>query len=218
MWQKALEENREIITLGDVNIDSLVWDKPPTLQTPYDKKKHPLYLELREKILTTGTTKLNTEYTRVDNQPGGRISCLDHVYTNMPQKISSFTTHHNTFSDHSMVEVNKNVKNKITNKKYIKIRSLKNYRPAQFVENVKNHYKYIETMHEVDTNTIARNITQIMQESVSDMAPIRRIQLSAKNVHPISEEAKLALAERDHALAVARHFPSADNVRNHKHM
>ena len=82
-------------------------------------KKQNMYTYLKDNILQKGTAKINFEYTHQDCQPTGRKSCLDHVYSNNPQKISSFTTHYATSSDHAMIEVNKynkNIQNKI---KYI---------------------------------------------------------------------------------------------------
>ena len=152
-----------------------------------------MYTELKDKILLTGTSKINYEYTRQDSQPGGRLSCLDHVYMNHPQKVNSLTTHHNTFSDHALVKVNiaaKKVQNEV---KFLKIRSLKNFSPATYVENIHNHDKYMETMYEIDTDIIAKNITQILQESANPITPVIRVQLSSKNINPLSMEARQAL-------------------------
>ena len=109
-WQKANQEDREVITLGDINVDSLIWETPQELLSPQDKQRMTFYTPLRDKILVGGTTKINSEYTRHDNQPNRRFSCLDHCYTNNPLKVNSHTTHHSTFSDHSMLEINKMVK------------------------------------------------------------------------------------------------------------
>ena len=73
-------------------------------------------------------------------------------------------------------------------------------------------------MYDVDTNIIATNITQILQESIDTMAPIRRIQLSSKNTEPLSMSARQALVDRDHAHLVAKISPTVDNIRYHKHM
>ena len=106
-WEKAQEEEREIITMGDMNMDSLSWDLNWDKIPPYKRQKQTLYKQLKDRIL--GTFKTNTEYIRVDIQPGGKATCLDHCYTSNPEKINSHRTYHSTFSDHSMVEVNKKV-------------------------------------------------------------------------------------------------------------
>ena len=179
-WERAQNEDREILTMGDMNMDSLMWDTPPANQPNYDRQRHQFYLKLREKILDTGTTKLNTEYTRHDNPPHGRKSCLDHSYTTHPEKITNYSTEHSTFSDHAMLTINKRIKKLKITKKYLKIRSMKNYDRIQFKENIQNHPLYISTLYEGSTQIIAQNITTILQQSLETMAPVVRVQLSEK--------------------------------------
>ena len=173
-WERAILEDREIVTLGDMNIDSLLWDTPTENWAPYDKAKIPLYLMLRERILNTGTTKVNSEYTRSENQPGGRISCLDHIYTNHPEKINNHTTIHSTFSDHSMVILNKRVKKLESQRSYIKIRSMKNMNIPLYKENIENHNLFISTLYEPEPQVISTNITTMLQDSLKTMAPVVR--------------------------------------------
>ena len=109
-WEKALSENREVLTMGDINVDSISWEIKWDEMPPYEKQKQQLYKELKDRILSTGTVKINTEYTHVDIQPGGRSTCLDHIYTTNPEKVNSHQTLHNTFSDHSLIELNKKCK------------------------------------------------------------------------------------------------------------
>ena len=104
--ETALTEVREIVSMGDINIDSLEWEKKWEEMKPYDRQKQTMYKLLRETILATGTTEINSEFTREDSQPGGRRSCIDHLYYTHPEKVNSFNTYHDTFSDHMMVELN----------------------------------------------------------------------------------------------------------------
>ena len=57
----------------------------------------------------------NTRFAR--NQSD---SCLDHIYSNVPQKISDMTTHRNNFSDHSYITAYYNSKEQIYQPKFIK--------------------------------------------------------------------------------------------------
>ena len=217
-WETALDENREIITLGDTNLDSIMWEKPWDLIPQYDKNKMDMYYLLRDKILLTGTRKINSEYTRIDHQTQGRKSCLDQIFTNRPEKVNNFTTHHSTFSNHSMVEININVKKKINTKKFIKIRTMKNYNKQTFNENISNHGLYIETMYENQSDKIAENIIQILKESVNPVAPIIRIQMTSRNTEAIGMDAQKALVERDIAQREAKENPTLENKRNHRHL
>ena len=136
-WSTANNEQREVITLGDTNLDSLKWDTPIELMSTFDKQRNTLYKKLKEEILVGNTQKINFEYTRSDIQPGGRTSCLDHCFTNFPSKVNSHQTHHSTFSDHSMVELNIAAKNIKTTRKSIQIISMKNYSQTEFIDNIK---------------------------------------------------------------------------------
>ena len=217
-WEKATLEDREILTFGDMNLDSLVWDQPPGSQSSYDKQRQPLCQILKEKILSNGTTKINHEYTRHDNPPTGRKSCIDHAYSTHPEKINNIWTEHSTFSDHSMVVVCKRIKKMKITKKYLKIRSMKNYNKTTFKENLQNHHMYISTLYEASPHIISENITTMLQDSLEQMAPVTRIQLSNKNKQTLSIEAKQALLDRDTAYRETLESPSIQNTRHYKHL
>ena len=218
IWAEANLEAREVITLGDVNLDSLVWDTPVERQPQYDKVRHPMYERLRDKILQVGTSKINQEYTRIDSPPHGRMSCLDHIYYTNPEKVNSIKTIHSTFSDHSMVEMNIKVKKIKTTNKFIKIRSFKDYSIQTFQENIRNHPLYVSTIYEMDTQTITQNLISILQESLAEIAPVKRIQLSSKNTQPLSTTAKEALVERDLAHKESKDDPTPEKVRYYRHL
>ena len=174
---------------------------------------------LRDRILNTGTNKINKEYTRSEIQPGGRTSCLDHIYTTHPEKITNnHNTEHSTFSDHSMVMMNKRIKKLMSQKSYIKIRSMKNFNIPQYRENISNHNLFISTLYEAEPQVISDNITTILQDSLKQMAPVVRIQLSQKKQNPLSTEAIEALCNRDIAHLEAKENPSLENSRQYKNL
>ena len=85
-WTLASLEGREIITSGDFNMDSFCWEKKWDEIPTYERSKQPFYHLLKDKILTNGTFKINNEYTHIANQPSGRKTCIDHIYTTHPEK------------------------------------------------------------------------------------------------------------------------------------
>ena len=212
-WDKANKEGREVITLGDTNIDSMIWDKPINTMSNFDKHRQKLYDILKETILDGGTAKINNEYTRHDNPPNGRFSCLDHAYTTHPLKISNHKTDHTTFSDHASVEINKAVREIKQSKKFIRIRSMKNFNKNDYTERIVNHHKYILTLHENDPDEIAKNITQIIQDSATQTAPIKRIQLSQQNKVTLSDKARRRLSPERYCPNNPKRKP---NFRKHK--
>ena len=217
-WKQANDEDREVISLGDTNLDSLQWDKNWENLSQYDKQKSQMVKILKEKILQNGTTKINKDFTRQDNIPDRRKSCLDQIFTNKPEKMNNTKTHYSTFSDHAMVEFNKNIKKKTNTKRYIKIRSMKNFNNENSKNNILNHELYISTMYENNTDKIAENITKIIQDSAKPEAPIKKIQISSKNKQHLSNEAKESLIERDIAQKIAKDNPTPENIRNYKNL
>ena len=217
-WKIANKEGREVITLGDTNIDTMVCNKPINQLSQFDRQRQKFYNTLKENILDGGTTIVNTEFTRHDNPPHGRKSCLDQVYTTHPLKITHHTTTHSTFSDHALIEIHKAAKDIKDNKQFIRIRTMKNFDKNYYSENIINHFKYITTLYEKDPEIITKNITEIIQESASKTAPIKRIQLSLKNKVTLSESAQNALIQRDIAHLKAKEDPTIENTREFKNL
>ena len=215
-WEKATEENREIITLGDTNLDSKTWNLNWNQLGPYDRQKHSMSELLKDKILSQGTDQVNTDFTRIENQPDGRKSCLDQIFTTNPEKMNSHRTHLSTCSDHAMIEYNKKAKNIKIEKKYIKIRSMKNFKQNEFKENLRQHPKYISTLYEGESQIITNNITTMLQDSLNNMAPVVRIQITSKNTTKLTTEAKQSLVDRDSAQKEAKNNPSIENNRRYK--
>ena len=68
-WERALGEDREVIVLGDMNINHLEWsrdDLPPTNQT---HKLKPLIQELFTRILPHYKTNMSVYIPVADNRP-----------------------------------------------------------------------------------------------------------------------------------------------------
>ena len=95
-WESALDEDKEVIMLGDMNIDSLKWmkqDLPPNDQI---RRQKPMIDLLFEKIVSRGV------YQQVAVPTHGE-SCLDHLYTNRPEKLNDIMAITNGGSDHKLI-------------------------------------------------------------------------------------------------------------------
>ena len=101
-WERALEENKEVITIGDFNPDwpGCMEQEPTPGSKAYRTRK--MAEQLAVKILSRGVTQLVRGATR--SWPGQSDSCLDLIFTNKPEKTSEvkLTT---TDSDHKLVQV-----------------------------------------------------------------------------------------------------------------
>ena len=81
-----------------------------------------MFLILKEKILDNGNFQLNTVRMRENELGDENVSCLDISFSTEPTKISNHNTIFPTFSDHTLVILNRSSKRMETHKRYRKAR------------------------------------------------------------------------------------------------
>ena len=101
-WEQAITENTEIISMGDLNLNTLRWDHPPQDKSAYENSQTPLVNSFKDKILSKGFKILKNKPTRTKDNNDSRPACLDLGITNKIEKIVKVETGIPTFSDHSM--------------------------------------------------------------------------------------------------------------------
>ena len=130
-WQKALNENKEVILLGDMNINSLKWTREDLPANDSIHKQRPLIDLLFEKIISQGVSQQVSVPTHGDN-------CLDHIYTNMPEKLSCVSVFWNGGSDHKLLYAVRSAKSVQKRVRYVRKRCFKKLVKDDFVSEVKN--------------------------------------------------------------------------------
>ena len=90
-----------MIVTGDINFNSLKWMRDNVPATDFVQKLKSMIDLLFEKIIPHGISQLVTVPTR--SWPGQEDRCLDHVYTNKPEKLSDIVVHRNDGPDHKVV-------------------------------------------------------------------------------------------------------------------
>ena len=132
-WQDIANTGRHFLALGDANLCSLTWN-----EDMYNHKK--LSEEVQEFLLEESCFQIVNKYTRVIEVAGIlQKSCLDHVTTNIPEKCSIPEVYPVGSSDHLPVMVTKYSREPRSQPKTIKKRNYKNFRPADFLNDVKEH-------------------------------------------------------------------------------
>ena len=126
-WEQALSSGKEVIILGDCNLDFLKFNNSGTLQ--------PLVDAMFERIYPHGVVQCVHEPTH--SWPGQVSSGLDHIYTNVPEKLSQAEVKYTGSSDHRLVHVTRYTKNFRQNIRYCMKRSYKHFDEAKFLEEVK---------------------------------------------------------------------------------
>ena len=79
-WLEAQEEQREIVTIGDINLNSLKWDTDYGQKSTYEKSRHKMYQILKNNILDQGTFQVNKIRTRESEIGTNQPACSRYVF------------------------------------------------------------------------------------------------------------------------------------------
>ena len=131
-------------------------------------------------------------------------SNIDHVYASksVSQRISKIRTLDNSSSDHYPVlvkyEAGKDVinNNKNSYKKKITKRSMKNFRDDKWNEILnRKDWTKLDDMENLDDMVVA--FTEMVTESLDEIAPIKSFTVKSKYIFGISQETKDLMKQRD---------------------
>ena len=104
MWERAMQEDKEVIVTLDANIDHLTWRQQDSLpQHSSSVKLKSLIEALFTRIIPLGVTQLVTGATRMEREQPK--TGLDRVYTNKVDKLSAIETFFTGASDHKLLKV-----------------------------------------------------------------------------------------------------------------
>ena len=205
-WQQILDtcelasgENKEIIALGDLNLNQLAWGLHPNQMTPNERSKDKMVTQLRTRLLEKGHKVLNSAPTRNVGSLTEKPTCLDYIITNSLDKVINFETVYPTFSDHALLVLRKRSKVNPKPRHYIRTRSYKKFSREIYKRSIQDHRLYLETHYTGDIDRVTSNIQTIIQEALDEQAPMEIRLISKKNAPKISDEAKELLIRRDSA-------------------
>ena len=182
-WQKALDEQRDTIFLTDDNIDSNIDSSMNKLH----KIQNLLHI-LHDHMTKNNIVQHNTEDTRhIKHQ---KSSCIDKIYSNIPQKITNVTTHRNGFSDHSIISAHYNTKEQLYQPKFIKTRDSSKFNKNSLILAFKQNEILDKIFNHTNPNTIA-NILQIELNSIiNTLAPPKITQYKTNYIPYIDDNIK----------------------------
>ena len=213
-WEAALRENREVIVLGDINLDFLKWGRDLPANDSQARLRG-LAESLFTRIIPLGVSQLVRTATRA--APNTQASGLDHIYTNKPDKCSDAYTEFIGGSDHKLIQVTRYCKSLKNNVRYVRKRVFKNFCALTFCEAVRQLSWY--DLYMCDSPSQAAEIlTSKISEILDQMAPIRTIQVRKKYVPWLSSGTKELMKKRDEAQAKAAQSKSNDDWRSFKNL
>ena len=214
-WESALSEGKEVMVLGDVNLDFLKWSRRDLPTTDSAVRLKPLTEQLFSRIFPHGVSQLVRGATRT--WPGQVDAGLDHVYTNKPEKCSEVHTEFSGGSDHKLLRVTRFAKSLKSTTRYVRKRSFKNFDEAKFIEELKQLSWYDLYMTE-DPNLAAEILTNSLNKILDELAPIKTIQVRTKYAAWLTDSTKELLKQRDDAQAKAALTRDQDDWRLFKNI
>ena len=177
MWKKALGEGKEVMVLGDINIDFLKWSQQNLPVNDSSVRLKQLNDQLFNRIFPLGVSQLVSKATRVS--PTDPPSGLDHIYSNKPDRCSDVSVEFNGGSDHKVLKITRFSKSDVRSMRYVRKKSFKNFCPTKFCAAVQQ-ISWFE-LYMCDSPTKA---AQILTGNLSDildiLAPVKTFQVRKK--------------------------------------
>ena len=183
LWDRLSQNNENTIILGDANICALSWN-----DESFGQKE--LALMVQDYLLRTSSHQMISQATHLNG------SCIDHLYTNCPEKIQKIKVSGVGNSDHMGICVKKMSKYPSSRPQTLRKRSYKNFDIGDFHTDV--YYCNIdESVTKCNTmDDAAETFENEFKQILNKHAPIRTIKIKKKCAPYISEETKMKINER----------------------
>ena len=196
-WKKVGEQH-DTYVIGDTNLDYITWQNPTQVNKIMTE-------ETKLEIETLGFHQLVAGITR--SWRGQKDSCLDQIWTNVPDTAISISNFQRGSSDHNVVGVTIRVKGSEGNCQEFFSRKRSSFNLTEYREELKNiqwEDLYAITNLEAANHWVEDKIGQILQK----MCPLRVIQPNKRLKSWICKETILVFKERDLARNKARETDS----------
>ena len=165
---------------------------PPVGTSAYKLK--PLMEEFKKRILPLGVVQCVRGTTR--SWPGQADSCLDLVFTNVPEKLSQVQSLVRGYSDHKLVIGTRYTKNIKESTRYVRRRSYKNFDEAAFLQKLREISMFdIYTCQ--NASQAADLLTNKINKILDEMAPVKKIQIRSRYAPWITPDCKDDMDKRD---------------------
>ena len=177
--------------MGDANLCALRW-----MDEDYEQKT--LSDMVHEFLMESSCSQLVKENTRSEVIQGNIVSktCIDHCYTNTPEKVSKPEVISVGTSDHLGIVVTKYAKVEKSKPQTVKKRSYKNFKVEDFLKEVFES-KIDEAVKACEDIDAAAEVFENMFRNILDShAPIKVFQMRKNYTPYLSEETKTLMKEQ----------------------
>ena len=208
-WRSLAKIKKDMVCLGDANLCAYKWN-----EDSYYLKEHAEIVQTF--LLDTSSNQLVKDYTRSEIVQGGTVSqsCIDHCYTNAPERISTPEVLAVGGSDHLGVVVTKFTRSPSLKPRTIKKRSYKGF----IVENFLNDVYNSDINNAVTAHDNIENAAEEFEncfKSILDMhAPVKVFQMRNNYSPFLTEETKQIIQSRNawKEVSVKYGYSSAEKI------
>ena len=196
--------NTSCHVIGDCNLDYIKWTTP-------DQRHEQMVTATKNTLETLGFAQLIEGATR--SWPGQADSCIDHLWTNEAEKITSWTNLVKSVGDHNWIMATLRLNGKESRKLETHRRCYKNFDPAEYRRRLETiDWGELYKMENIDVanDFLESRILEIMDE----LCPMKVIQYRSNYKPWVTEATKEKMLERDNAMKLAR---STGDPANWKH-
>ena len=189
LWKGLSAMNRDLIISGDANLCAKSWHNP-------DYYKKNLANIVMDFLLEESIVQLVEEFTRTELK-GGNIEkgCIDHIYSNCPNKCSEISVLAAGNSDHLATILTKLSKEIRVKPRATKKRSYKNFVEEEFMREV----KYTSFKKVLDSKTpeeATESFRRIFCSIIDNHAPIKVFQTRRNYAPWLSKTTKSLMDDR----------------------
>ena len=206
-WERALDSGKEVVVLGDFDLDYFELTNMGQLQ--------PLTDQLIEQIYPHGVQQLVQGPTH--SWPGQANSCIDLIFTNRPEKVGPAQAEIRGSSDHRLIFVRKHSKTVGESTRYVRKRSYKNFDEKAFREAVEN-ISWFDVYSCNNVDLAVDRFTTKLTEILDSMAPVKTFQVRTKYAAWVSDSTKEMIRERNAAQAKASNTQLKEDWDNYKRL
>ena len=146
-----------------------------------------IYKLTQEKLINNGMYLMNRKPTRSDK---GTHKCMDHYYSNRPEKVKEITQEYFSSSDHSVVELIRHMKIENSEEVFINKRNWKDIDFKEINAMIINDPFYIDMLEDEDPDKLANYIVGIINASLDSKAKITRTKIREKEKEKYSKDTR----------------------------
>ena len=212
-WETALDTGKECVVMGDFNLDFLNFYRTDLPSSSQSYRLQPMVNELLSRVGPYGVKQCVVGATR-QGRAGQPDSGLDHLWTNVPGKMSQIYTHYNG-SDHKVIMGIRYSKLQRSSTRYVKKRSYKNFSELKFLEEIRK-IRWWDVYLSTDIDEAVELFSNKVNVILDKMAPIKTFQTSSKYCPWLSEETTKLIKQRNNAQQAFSENKTRDNHENFK--